>query len=139
MPTITSGNSASSVVTLLAQDWWLKDPADPTRNQSLFVEDVDVSEPEQQGQFDPLSRGRTITVRGNVLGDRVALTLLATKTQAEALDLLRSGQRVLFLQSADGDTWYVNWGKGRDWSYASKGSRRFRRLQVEFTEAEKPA
>lgn len=139
MATITSGVSAVQAVLTAQTGWWLKDPLAPSLNQALFVEEAEFSEAEQQAQFSPLGRAGVVTVRGTLQGERINLTvMMQDKTQYDGLEGMRRNQRPLLLQSDDGLNMYVTWGDERSWSYASKGTKRFRRLPIQFIQTDKP-
>ena len=114
--TIASSYSASSApaVTIVTQEWWLKDPLDPTNNMILQVlgDHMDEDIPEDMAFFSPLGRTRKVSVTDVIKGTESVLTVDFTDEDEYAkFEALRDSQRVLLLvRGWTNKQWYIKFG-----------------------------
>lgn len=94
----------------IAENWWLKDVSDPSKNVQLLVkaQKVDVSRTNTSTVFQPLSRDLPVVLSEGFKGDSFTLTLIPVDAEQWSLlvDLIQS-ERTLFLQSDVDDAWWV--------------------------------
>jgi hypothetical protein len=113
---VASAWSAEHTGTLTTTGWWLKDPADPTRNTVIHVESFPFSQKEPQTVYEPLGRANSVVVGDGVKGIEGAMTLWAkTKAEYDALVLILSAARSLWLEDVLGRTWYVKIGASHEY------------------------
>lgn len=140
---ITSLWSATTpaVTVPLDDNWWLKDPLDPARNAKVAVPaPLETERLEDQAVKRPLGRTRPVVLRGALYGESGTLPVeCVTQAEFDAVELLRSGQRTLLLQSPLGDHRYVALGETRRSSLvAANADARIRNVAVAFVEVDAP-
>lgn len=111
MATISSADSASVAATPGFDGWWLKDPRDPSINREVDGETKDTTSDEPQGVFLPLGASVPVVTSSAIVGDAGTVEVLCmTDAEFVGLTALRETQRVLLLQSPEGEQWYVRLG-----------------------------
>lgn len=141
MADIYSAPSTTAAATVTFAAWWLKDPADPTLNREVDVQQPLRSERrEQQGVFRTLGRDRPVVVTGPITGEEGELTIVfVTDAEFDAFEALRATQRVLLLQSPFDDNYYVRLGDTRRTEFmAANGTTRYREVSIGFIEVNRP-
>lgn len=140
-----SGNvlasTTTAAVTAAPTSWWLKDPTDATVNQAVNVnQPPKTSRVEQSGAFYPLGRTRPVVVADAMTGDDGAIGLLTLTAAAyTALLVLLKRQRVLFLESPFGESWYVRLMGSRDTTLSrSAAAAPYRQTSVTYVETDMP-
>lgn len=99
----------SDEISLAAQEWWLKDPLDPTRSMQLKIkaEPLDVSTSNTSAVFQPLGEQRPVVLTEGYKGDTVAVTAIVDRIQYAQLRALLNSGRTLYLQSNMDNAWWV--------------------------------
>lgn len=101
--------------TLYVDNWWLKDPLNPSRNIRFMAsgDSFDISEPEDFAEFQPLGRRYELIVSDVMRAEKLDNITLTTMGKAEhdAFRYLRRTQRVLLLQAPYQKQWYIRFGK----------------------------
>lgn len=99
----------SPEVTLIAQDWWLKDLAAPGNALKLKVkaDPLSVSTNDTSAVFQPLGADRPFVVSEGYKGDTFDLTLILERGDYLQLRDMFNSTRTLFLQSNLDNAWWV--------------------------------
>lgn len=99
----------SPEVTLVAQDWWLKDLSSPNSSLKLKVkaEPLSVSTNDTSAVFQPLGADRPFVVSEGYKGDTLDLTLILERADYLQLRDMFNSTRTLFLQSNLDNAWWV--------------------------------
>lgn len=106
---ISAYGPESNEVTIQAQEWWLKDLQNPTASMKLKVkgDPLEVGTSNTASVFQPLGEDFPVVLTEGYKGDKVAFTVIVTRTEyAQLLDLFDSG-RTLFLQTNMDNAWWV--------------------------------
>lgn len=99
----------SDEISLAAQEWWLKDPLDPTRSMQLKIkaEPLDVSTSNTSAVFQPLGEQRPVVLTEGYKGDTVGITAIVDRIEYARLRTLLNSGRTLYLQSNMDNAWWV--------------------------------
>jgi LysM repeat protein len=99
----------SPEVTLVAQDWWLKDLSSPNSSLKLKVkaEPLAVNTNDTSAVFQPLGADRPFVVSEGYKGDTLDLTLILERADYLQLRDMFNSTRTLFLQSNLDNAWWV--------------------------------
>lgn len=134
-------STTTSPVTAAPTSWWLKDPTDATVNQPINVnQPPKTSRTEQSGVFYPLGRTRPIVVADAMTGADGSVNILTLTAAAyTGLLALLNRQRVLFLESPFGESWYVRLTNSRDTTLQrSAAAAPYRQTSVTYVETDAP-
>lgn len=105
----TSGyGDESAEVTLVAQDWWLKDPTDSTAALLLKVkDDLSISTASTAAAFQPLGADRPVVLTEGYKGDTFTITVFCTRLEYAAVRRMMNSRKTLFMQSNLDAAWWV--------------------------------
>lgn len=139
MAVVASSATANVTNTHAADDFWLKDPADPGRNMTLAViPPFVVDEPEPQETLEVIGRRLALVVSGLIQSARGTVALEFYRDELEAFRTLRRSQRVLLLSAPWGDQWYVRLGPVAPAQVSFPGLESVWTTQVAWTEVGRP-
>lgn len=99
----------SNEISITPMYWWLKDPLTPTRNMILPVkaDAFPVEASNTASVFQPLGEDFPVVLSEGFKSDTVTLTLILTRPQWLAFQVLARSGRTLYLQSDVDQAWWV--------------------------------
>lgn len=99
----------SQEVTLVSDDWWIKDLAVPDKSLKVKVkaDPLKVGTQDTSSVFQPLGSDRPIVVTEGYKGDVITLTLIVNRFDYAQLRELFDARRTLYLQSNVDNAWWV--------------------------------
>lgn len=105
-----SGYGAESdEISLVADEWWIKDPTDPTAAIQIKVksEAFGVTTASTAAVFQPLGADRPVVLTEGYKGDTFSITVICDRLQYAALRRMLNSRKTLFLQSNLDNAWWV--------------------------------
>jgi hypothetical protein len=101
---------------LPAEEWWLKDPLDPTRNVAARISDFKFSLPRPQAAYDPVGRTEHVVITEGTQAPTGSFVITTwSKGEYDLVMALTTSSHVLLLQDVFGRQWYVMLGESDDW------------------------
>ncbi len=99
----------SHEISLVAQEWWLKDPTDPSLAQQIKVKSggVGVSTASTAAVFQALGADRPVVLTEGYKGDTFTIDVLCDRLQFAALKRMLNSRKTLFLQTNLDAAWWV--------------------------------
>lgn len=99
----------SSEISLVAQEWWLKDPTDPSLAQQIKVKSgpVGVSTASTAAVFQALGADRPVVLTEGYKGDTFTIEVLCDRLQYAAIRRMLNSRKTLFVQSNLDAAWWV--------------------------------
>lgn len=105
-----SGYGAESAeISLVADEWWIKDPINPDSALQIKVksEAFGVTTASTAAVFQPLGADRPVVLTEGYKGDTFTITVICDRLQYAAIRELLNSRRTLFLQSNLDNAWWV--------------------------------
>lgn len=116
---ISNYGPESNEISLIADDWWLKDLAVPANSMKLRVYNanqagatggagtISVTTTDTSAVFQPLGADKPIVITEGFKGDTIALIIMVRNTEYTQLRDLINARRTLYLQSNIDQSWWV--------------------------------
>jgi hypothetical protein len=99
----------SPEISLVGQDWWIKDPTDPDAALKITVksEPLGVTTASTAAVFQALGADRPVVLTEGYKGDTFTITVICDRLQYTAIKRLLNSRKTLFLQSNLDNAWWV--------------------------------
>jgi hypothetical protein len=99
----------SDEISLVGQEWWIKDPADPLAALQIKVkaEPLSVTTASTAAVFQPLGADRPVVLTEGYKGDTFSITVECDRLQYAAIKRMLNARKTLFLQSNLDNAWWV--------------------------------
>lgn len=99
----------SDEISLIADDWWIKDPTDPEVAFKIRVksEALEVNTASTAAVFQALGADRPVVLTEGYKGDTVSLTVFCYRLEYTGLKRLLNSRKTLFLQSNLDNAWWI--------------------------------